>query len=92
MPLALWLIVVNVLTFAAFGYDKAQARRDGPRTPEKTLLTLALLGGWPGAKLAQRYFRHKTQKQPFGKLLNAALVVQILAVVAWFSGVLPPLN
>ena len=38
--------------------------------PEKTLLLLALLGGWPLAKLAQRRFRHKTRKQPFATLLN----------------------
>ena len=34
-------------------------------TPERTLHLLALLGGWPGAILARRRFRHKTMKVPF---------------------------
>ena len=76
MAPAVWLIVANLLAFAAFGYDKSQARRDGPRIPERRLILIAFLGGWPGAKLGQRYFRHKTVKQPFVRDLN-------LVPVAW---------
>jgi hypothetical protein len=32
------------------------------RTPEKVLHASELLGGWPGALLAQQLFRHKTRK------------------------------
>lgn len=64
------LFALNATAFGAFWYDKHQARLGGWRVPEKSLLLLALLGGWPAAKLAQRRFRHKTRKQPFGMLLN----------------------
>ena len=60
-----YLVVVLVLSLVAFvfyGFDKRRARTDGRRVPEKTLHLLALLGGWPGALMGQRVFRHKTQK------------------------------
>jgi uncharacterized membrane protein YsdA (DUF1294 family) len=65
-----YFAVVNVLTYLAFRRDKRQSEARGSRTPEKTLLTLALIGGWPAAKLAQRSLRHKTRKQPFAFTLN----------------------
>jgi uncharacterized membrane protein YsdA (DUF1294 family) len=57
--------VTSLASFAAFGFDKRRATTGGRRVPERTLLVLALLGGWPGAILAQRRFRHKTRKASF---------------------------
>jgi uncharacterized membrane protein YsdA (DUF1294 family) len=68
-----WLIAVNLVTWRAFAHDKAQAIQGGWRVPENTLLLMALLGGWPAAKLAQRRLRHKTRKQPFGSLLHLSI-------------------
>jgi len=42
--------------------DKRKAASGEWRTPEATLHLFELLGGWPGAFLAQRLFRHKTAK------------------------------
>lgn len=55
----------SLLAFIAYAWDKSAARRNEWRTPENTLHLLALAGGWPGALLAQKIFRHKTQKQSF---------------------------
>ena len=33
--------------------------------PQSTLHILSLLGGWPGALLAQQTLRHKTQKKDY---------------------------
>lgn len=66
--LKLYLVAILVMSFATFctyWWDKRQAKLDRWRTPERTLHMLALLGGWPGALLAQRCFRHKTQKMSF---------------------------
>ncbi len=71
-----YLIVVNAVTYLAFWRDKRRSVSREWRTPEKRLLTLALIGGWPAAKLAQRMLRHKTRKQPFAWHLN-------LVGVAW---------
>jgi len=48
-----------------YGLDKRQATTGGRRVPERTLHLLAFLGGWPGALLGQRHFRHKTEKVRF---------------------------
>lgn len=50
------------LAFAVYGYDKQQAKAGEWRIPEKVLHAIELLGGWPGALLAQQVFRHKTRK------------------------------
>lgn len=53
------------LSFLLYLFDKAAARRGDRRTPEMTLHVVDLLGGWPGALVAQEQFRHKTTKRSF---------------------------
>ncbi|THH35687.1 DUF1294 domain-containing protein [Aliishimia ponticola] len=68
-------------------WDKRCAIKAGRRIPERTLLLWALIGGAPGAKLAQQHFRHKTRKQPFAMVLNLCLaVVCALPLVALWLG------
>jgi uncharacterized membrane protein YsdA (DUF1294 family) len=57
--------VTSLVSFAAYGFDKRRAATGGRRVPERTLHLLAFSGGWPGAIVAQRRFRHKTRKVPF---------------------------
>jgi uncharacterized membrane protein YsdA (DUF1294 family) len=65
----MWLVgayaVMSVLTLAAYAADKSAARRGRRRVRERTLHTLELLGGWPGALVAQQLFRHKRRKWRF---------------------------
>lgn len=85
----LWLLLVNLHTFAAFWFDKRAALRGTWRTPESSLLMGALLGGTPGAFLARRMFRHKTRKQPFVGQLRAIAFLQIVGlggVIGWQAG------
>ena len=53
------------LSFLMYLFDKAAAQRGAQRTPEMTLHVVDLLGGWPGALVAQEQFRHKTTKRSF---------------------------
>ncbi len=68
----------SALALAAFGWDKRKAGRDGRRIPEKTLYLLAALGGWPGAVMGQRWFRHKTIKPVFRSILVAIAILHIV--------------
>jgi len=66
---AIWLVAVNLWTVFRFWHDKRKARQGVRRTPEATLLGLAVLGGTPGAFAARALLRHKTRKQPFSTIL-----------------------
>lgn len=72
MPAILWIVGINILSFIQFGLDKYCARANWRRIPEKTLVITAFLGGYIGAKLGQKAFRHKTRKEPFRTHLNLA--------------------
>jgi uncharacterized membrane protein YsdA (DUF1294 family)/cold shock CspA family protein len=56
---------LSAVTFGLYAVDKAQAARDGFRVPEARLHLLAVVGGWPGALLAQQFLRHKSLKPSF---------------------------
>ncbi|QBF26707.1 DUF1294 domain-containing protein [Pseudomonas tructae] len=57
--------LASLASFLLYWRDKQQARNQAWRTPEKVLHASELLGGWPGALLAQQRFRHKTRKLSF---------------------------
>ncbi len=80
--LAVWLIAINLVTFAVYGADKRRARRGAWRVPEKTLFLLPLLGGSVGALLGMRVFRHKTKHWYFVWDVPAILLAQ-LALAVW---------
>lgn len=86
-----YLVVVNLSTFVMFGWDKRCARLSHERIPEKRLLMAAALGGTFGAKAGQRWYRHKTYKQPFGMYLNMVVALQIglLCLLAWMALQMP---
>lgn len=72
--------LMSLLSYAVYAADKQAARQGRRRVPERTLHLLALLGGWPGALLAQQRLRHKSRKAAFRAvfwltvLLNGALL------------------
>lgn len=80
---------VSLATMLAYAFDKSAAVSGRWRTAEKSLHTLALVGGWPGALLAQQWLRHKTSKASFISIFWLTVVVNVLAFVAWHAGVLP---
>lgn len=57
--------LVSLFSFCQYGMDKQAAQKGRWRTPENTLHIAELLGGWPGALVAQQVFRHKTRKVSF---------------------------
>lgn len=61
----LYYLVASLTAFVAYALDKSSAQQDRWRTQESTLHTFSLLGGWPGALIAQQALRHKTHKTGF---------------------------
>ncbi len=78
------VLVINMITVAAFAVDKRRSSTGAWRIPESRLLWFAVLGGSPGAFWARNHFRHKTRKQPFvGRLQLIAMVqIGVVAVLA----------
>ncbi|MFQ6334214.1 DUF1294 domain-containing protein [Methylophilus sp. 3sh_L] len=67
--LYLWpYLIASALTLIIYRQDKIAAKNKQRRTPEMTLHVLALMGGWPGAVLAQTVFHHKSKKTSFQRL------------------------
>lgn len=89
----LLLVAYGVLSagaLAMYRADKTAAEQGAWRTPEANLHAIALLGGWPGALVARRVFRHKTTKQPFRTIFWGTVVANCLAL-AWFVYDAPPI-
>lgn len=65
----LWLlaasVVASLLALMLYASDKKKAREGEWRVSERRLQFIALLGGWPGALVAQQLFRHKNKKASF---------------------------
>jgi uncharacterized membrane protein YsdA (DUF1294 family) len=79
---ALYLLIINLATAAAFWRDKHCARNSLWRVPERTLLTMAFAGGTLGAIAAQHGLRHKMRKEPFRTILYSFGGLHLAAVVA----------
>lgn len=77
-------LLLSLATFVAYAIDKSAARKRTRRIPENALNLLSLLGGWPGAIIAQQTLRHKTRKQPFRAIfwltvvLNCAVFIGLI--------------
>jgi uncharacterized membrane protein YsdA (DUF1294 family) len=78
-------VVASLITFVVYGWDKRRSVRGGRRVPEQTLHILELLGGWPGALIAQRYFRHKWKKGSYMLAFWTIVVVHITAWALWLT-------
>ena len=72
-------LALNAFVFSIYFLDKQAARSHRRRISEKTLLTLAFVGGSLGAICAQRLLRHKTQKEPFRSILKAIVLFHMVA-------------
>ncbi|QEI09375.1 DUF1294 domain-containing protein [Pigmentiphaga aceris] len=79
---ALVYAVMSGISVLVYGLDKSAAMANRRRTPERSLHLLALLGGWPGALLAQSVFRHKSSKAGFQWMFRLTVVVN-LGVLTW---------
>lgn len=77
-------VLMSLSAFALYRADKSAAIQGARRTPERILQAVSLFGGWPGALIAQRVFRHKTRKQPFQTVFWLTVIANC-AVLTWMA-------
>lgn len=90
-----WLLVfyltVSIVTYGIYRLDKSATQAGGKRMPERILHLLSLLGGWPGALIAQQFGRHKSNRAGFRRVFWSTVVVNSLAFLLICSPLVQPL-
>lgn len=77
-----WLYAsASFAAFVRYAADKSAAARGDWRVAEQHLHLVSLVGGWPGALLAQQVLRHKTVKASFRSTFWGTVVVNVAAFV-----------
>jgi uncharacterized membrane protein YsdA (DUF1294 family) len=82
-----WYVLMSALAFVMYWMDKRRAAHNEWRISERALHTIELLGGWPGAWIAQRMFRHKWRKTRFVVVFWLIVALHALGWTLWFAGV-----
>lgn len=82
--IAAFYAVVSVIAYITYAIDKKAAIKNRRRVSEKTLHLLGVVGGWPGAFLAQQRLRHKTQKTAFQVTFWLTVVVNLVCA-GWLT-------
>ena len=84
LPLPFYILAayagLSILTFFMYAFDKSAAQGRRWRTKEDTLHLLALLGGWPGALMAQNWLRHKSKKASFQAVFWITVILNCSAL------------
>ncbi|MFT2815574.1 DUF1294 domain-containing protein [Leifsonia sp. A12D58] len=82
-PLPLWVaglyLAASIVSFIVYAIDKSAATNGRWRISENTLLLLGVIGGWPGAIVAQQTLRHKTKKASFRAAFWVTVVLNLIA-------------
>ena len=78
-------LVMSLLCFACYGWDKRLAVAGRRRIPEARLHLLELLGGWPGGLLAQRLIRHKNRKPAYQLKFWLIVALHLGALSYWLA-------
>ena len=85
----LWILayylIASLITFVVYGVDKRRAARREWRVPEATLQSLAFAGGFPGALVGRKTFRHKLHKPKFTVILYAITSLHVFVWTLYFA-------
>ena len=85
----LMTIAMSAAEFVFYGLDKRAATMDKGRVPERRLLVIAALCGWPGAIISAQIFNHKTVKRSYRTkllvIIFAHIAVLAMIIVAYLD-------
>ncbi len=76
-------VIVSMLAYYFYWDDKRRAKVNEWRIPESNLHFWSLIGGWPGAFIAQQQFRHKTRKVSFLMVYWLTVAAHQLLWIDW---------
>lgn len=74
-------LVASAVSLIIYEVDKSAARNGDWRVRESLLLLIGLVGGWPGALVAQKLLRHKSSKPSFQAAFWFTVVVNCAVLV-----------
>jgi len=75
--LTFYYLIINLLTFLVWGFDKLRAVQHAWRVAERLLLFLIIAGGAFGALAGMLLFRHKTRKLMFKVMIGLGCVLHL---------------
>lgn len=76
-----YLLIMNLIGFYSMWSDKKKAKKGAWRTPESTLMLIAIIGGSVGSLLGMKKFRHKTKHPKFYIGIPVILILQVISIV-----------
>ncbi len=79
--IGVYLLIINIISFLIFGWDKVQARRKRWRVAERTLFLSVILGGGLGGVAGMKVWRHKTKKWYFKFGVPRLMILQVAAAL-----------
>lgn len=83
-PITVFMFVgANLIVFLYYYQDKASAIKKNWRTPESTLHFMSLIGGWGGAYIAQKMFRHKHKKTSFMMVYKLTILINCSVIILY---------
>ena len=76
-----YLLIINLIGLLIMYIDKRRAKYGKWRIPERTLLTVALLGGSIGTIAGMYLFKHKTKKLKFTLGFPTILISELVIII-----------
>ena len=81
----IYVFFTNLLLFILMGLDKRKAKLNHWRISEKTLFSLALMGGSIGGILGIYTFRHKTKHLKFTLGFPIVFLFQLISIFLFLN-------
>ena len=80
----LYILIINLVAFIVFGWDKRLSVKHKRRVPESTLLGITFIGGTVGAVLGMLIFRHKISKMSFLLKFGGTVLIQLIFIYCYY--------
>ena len=80
----IWFILISAVSIIMTVYDKWAAKRKKRRVPERTLLSLGIVGGAAAMYLTMKCIHHKTKKKKFMVGLPLEILLHVLIVFCFY--------